>query len=78
VFETMRHPNLEMNGPDAIAMDVTNDASVAAAIATILDQTGRIDAIVNNAGVDLVGAVEETTVDEALNLFQTNFSACIA
>ena len=54
-------------------MDVTNDASVDAAVATILNRTGRIDAIVNNAGVDLVGAVEETTADEGLTLFQTNF-----
>jgi NAD(P)-dependent dehydrogenase (short-subunit alcohol dehydrogenase family) len=73
VFATMRRPNLEMHGSDAIAMDVSSDESVAAAVATVLDRTGRIDAIVNNAGIDLIGAVEETTTDEALRLFQTNF-----
>jgi NAD(P)-dependent dehydrogenase (short-subunit alcohol dehydrogenase family) len=46
---------------------------VEAAVAEVLARAGRIDAIVNNAGVDLLGAVEETTTDEALNLFQTNF-----
>ncbi len=54
-------------------MDVASDESVTAAVATVLDRTGRIDAIVNNAGIDLIGAVEETTTEEALRLFQTNF-----
>lgn len=54
-------------------MDVTSDESVEAAVAAILERTGRIDAIVNNAGVDLIGAVEETTTHEAVALFQTNF-----
>ncbi len=73
VFPTMRRPNMEQHGPDAIAMDVPSDASVEAAVATVLERTGRIDAVVNNAGVDLIGAVEETTTAEALSLFQTNF-----
>lgn len=73
VFATMRHPNSETHDSDAIAMDVSSDQSVTAAVATVLARTGRIDAIVNNAGIDLVGAVEETTADEALRLFQTNF-----
>lgn len=73
VFATMRRPIPEKHGPDAIAMDVSSDESVATAVATVLGRTGRIDAIVNNAGVDLIGAVEETTTDESLALFQTNF-----
>jgi len=72
VFATMRRPT-PAHGPDAIAMDVTSDESVEAAVAAILERTGRIDAIVNNAGVDLIGAVEETTTHEAVALFQTNF-----
>jgi len=32
----------------------------AAAVAAVIDRTGRIDAVVNNAGVDLIGAAEET------------------
>ena len=73
VFATMRRPDPDKHGPDALKLDVTSDQSVEAAVAEVLTRTGRIDALVNNAGVDMLGAVEETTVQEALNLFQTNF-----
>ena len=73
VFATMRRPDSERHGPDALALDVTSDESVAAAVAEVMRRTGRIDAIVNNAGVDLVGAVEETSTEEGERLFQTNF-----
>ena len=73
VFGTMRRPDPDKHGPDALKLDVTSDQSVEAAVAEVLARTGRIDALVNNAGVDMLGAVEETTVQEALNLFQTNF-----
>jgi NAD(P)-dependent dehydrogenase (short-subunit alcohol dehydrogenase family) len=73
VFATMRQPDKEKSGPDTVAMDVTSDDSIAAAVAEVLASTGRIDAIVNNAGISKFGAVEEATSDEALSVFQTNF-----
>ncbi|QYE33517.1 MULTISPECIES: SDR family NAD(P)-dependent oxidoreductase [Sphingosinicellaceae] len=73
VFATMRRPVLAQHGPDALALDVTRDDSVNAAVAEVVGRTGRVDAIVNNAGVDMLGAVEETTTEEALKLFETNF-----
>lgn len=73
VFATLRRPDPNVHGPDALALDVTDDESVAAAVAAVLERTGRIDAVVNNAGVDMLGAVEETSANEALALFQTNF-----
>ncbi|GAC1430794.1 MAG: oxidoreductase [Candidatus Velthaea sp.] len=73
VFATMRQPNLARDGSDAIAMDVTSDESVATAVADVLGKTGRIDAVVNNAGLDLLGAVEEATTAEAHAIFETNF-----
>src|ERR1700739_4591354 len=73
VFATLRRPNPDRHGPDALALDVTNDESVSAAVAEVIRRTGRIDAIVNNAAIDLVGAAEETSLVEAERLFQTNF-----
>jgi NAD(P)-dependent dehydrogenase (short-subunit alcohol dehydrogenase family) len=73
VFPTMRRPDPARHGPDALALDVTRDDSVAATVAEVVKRTGRIDAIVNNAGVDMVGAAEETSTTEAEALFQTNF-----
>ena len=52
---------------------MSSDESVKTVVAEVLARTGRIDAIINNAGVDLLGAIEETTVEEAMDLFQTNF-----
>lgn len=73
VFATMHRPDPAQSGLDGLALDVTSDASVEAAVTEVLSRTGRIDAIVNNAGVDMLGAIEETTAQEALDLFQTNF-----
>ncbi|ROP50182.1 MULTISPECIES: SDR family NAD(P)-dependent oxidoreductase [unclassified Rathayibacter] len=58
---------------DSLPLDVTDDDSVRAAIYTLIGRTGRLDALVNNAGVDTSGAIEETTVAEAEALFATNF-----
>ncbi len=56
-----------------IPMDVCNDASVKEAVNFVLEREGRIDVVVNNAGVGLAGAVEDTSVEEAQALFETNF-----
>jgi short-subunit dehydrogenase len=56
-----------------IPMDVCDDDSVRRGIDYVLKQEGRIDVVVNNAGVGLAGAVEDTSVEEAKGLFETNF-----
>jgi len=61
-----------MAGVELVEMDVRNDASVRKAIQLIVARTGRIDVLVNNAGVTIVGAVEETSTAEAGALFDTN------
>jgi len=61
------------SGVEAIRLDVRNGASIDAAVAQVLERAGRIDVLVNNAGGTLVGALEETSVDDAKLLFDTNF-----
>jgi len=56
-----------------LPLDVTQDESVAACIAAIIRAAGRIDAVVNNAGFGIAGAIEDTTAAEALSQFETNF-----
>jgi NAD(P)-dependent dehydrogenase (short-subunit alcohol dehydrogenase family) len=53
-------------------LDVTDDASVVSFIDWVLSDAGRIDVLINNAGVSLMGPVEMTAVDEAQALFDTN------
>jgi short-subunit dehydrogenase len=58
---------------ESIAVDVTDASSVANGVAAVLRAEGRIDLLVNNAGVYLLGAAEESSVAQARSLFDTNF-----
>lgn len=56
-----------------LALDVTDDASVTAAIDELLRLEGRIDLLVNNAGFGLApGAAEESSIAQVRSLFETN------
>lgn len=57
---------------DPIELDVTDDASVAGAVERVLDQAGRIDVVVNNAGVLFVGITEAFTVDQVREQLDVN------
>lgn len=53
-------------------VDVTDDASVASFVDWVLSDAGRIDVLVNNAGVSLIGPIENTSPEEAAAVFDTN------
>ena len=55
-----------------LVCDVTDDESVASLVSTVLSQTGRIDLLVNNAGVGLLGGAEESSVAQVQVLFDVN------
>jgi NAD(P)-dependent dehydrogenase (short-subunit alcohol dehydrogenase family) len=57
---------------EPIELDVTDDASVAAAVERILAEVGRIDVVVNNAGVLFYGLTEAFTVAQARELLDVN------
>lgn len=75
VFGTARDPRKVeiIAGVEVVELDVSNDASVDAAIQTVLREAGQIYALINNAGYALVGALEETNLEEARGQFETNF-----
>jgi NAD(P)-dependent dehydrogenase (short-subunit alcohol dehydrogenase family) len=58
---------------ESIAMDITDDASVCDGLAALIAREGRIDIVVNNAGISIAGAVEDTSIAEARELFDVNF-----
>ena len=75
VFGTSRNPHRTepIAGVELIALDVTDAASVTAAVTTVVARAGRIDILVNNAGFGVLGAAEESSTAQAQELFDTNF-----
>ncbi len=59
-------------GGRAIAMDVTDDATMVSAVERIIGEQGRIDVLINNAGYGIYGSVEETPIQEARRQFEVN------
>ena len=57
----------------AVKLDVTKPEEVTDAIATAINEFGRIDYLVNNAGYGSIGAIEETTDEQIRRQFDTNF-----
>ena len=72
VFGTSRKPVANPQGITMLIGDVTDDTSVQALIAEIVAQAGRIDLVVNNAGIGLLGGAEESSIAQAQRLFDVN------
>lgn len=63
---------------EMLALDVTSDESVAAAVAEVIRRDGRIDLLVNNAGFGVAPAgAEESSIEQARSIFETNFFGLI-
>jgi NAD(P)-dependent dehydrogenase (short-subunit alcohol dehydrogenase family) len=78
VFGTYRKPpSIRIPGVEYVACDVTSDPAVGGAVREVLANTGRIDLLVNNAGVGLVGAAEESSLEQAKTIFDVNLFGVI-
>ena len=83
VFASMRDPSRgadlartvegEKLSIEILRLDVNDDASVAGAVQQVVDSAGRIDVLVNNAGIGHRGPIEETDDAEFKEVFETNF-----
>jgi len=73
VYGTSRKatPGEERDGVAFLPLDVTDDDSVAAAVGEVVGR-GRLDVLVNNAGFGIAGAAEESSIEQARTLFETN------
>ena len=75
VYASARRPETitGLNGCRQLQLDVTDEASMEAAVKAILDEHSAIAALVNNAGYGIHGAFETTDLDDARRQFETNF-----
>jgi short-subunit dehydrogenase len=74
VFGTSRDPERmeTVPGVEALPLDVRSDESVAACVESVLRENDTIHALVNSAGFELGGSIEEVSLDEAKAQFETN------
>jgi NADP-dependent 3-hydroxy acid dehydrogenase YdfG len=76
VYATARKPeslsDLEAKGIKTLALDVTDEASMQAAVQAVEDAEGAVGALVNNAGYSQSGAVESVKLDDIRSQFETN------
>jgi NAD(P)-dependent dehydrogenase (short-subunit alcohol dehydrogenase family) len=76
VYATARRPetisDLEAKGCKTLALDVTDEASMRAAVDQVVAEQGAVGALVNNAGYSLSGAIETVDLDDVRRQFETN------
>lgn len=74
VFGTSRRypTGFSEHGVDFIQMDVCKEGEVKKAIELVIQRTGRLDVVVNNAGLGMVGTIENSSDEEAREIFDTN------
>ena len=76
VYATARRPetiaDLAGAGATTLALDVTDEASMTAAVQTVVDAEGAVGVLVNNAGYSQSGAIESVPLDEVRRQYETN------
>jgi NAD(P)-dependent dehydrogenase (short-subunit alcohol dehydrogenase family) len=76
VYATARRPetlaDLADKGCTTLALDVTDEASMSAAVQTVVDAEGAVGILINNAGYSQSGAVESIPIDQVRRQFETN------
>lgn len=78
VYGTSRNPKEKIkNGIRFVALDVTNKETIQAAVSEVLQQEGKIDYLINNAGMGITGPIEETPDEEIARAFDTNYFGAI-
>jgi len=56
-----------------VQMDLTNEESIKNAVRFVIEKEGKIDILINNAGIGITGSIEETDINAVRKVFETNF-----
>lgn len=73
VFGTTRGSSSIGTVDKVLRLDVRDEKSIEECINAVLEEAGRIDFLVNNAGITIYGAIEELSLAQVKELFETNF-----
>jgi NAD(P)-dependent dehydrogenase (short-subunit alcohol dehydrogenase family) len=74
VYGTSRNPERIANSVfPLVQLDVRNSESIYKAVSEVIQKSGRLDVVINNAGVGITGPLEEIPMQEIKNNFETNF-----
>src|SRR5690606_374413 len=76
VYGTTRNLDLhpDFNAFELLSLDVKDVEQVDRAVSEIVSREGRLDVLINNAGIGITGPIEETPHREILKVFDTNFN----
>lgn len=78
IFGTSRNPQRLKNHPfKLVKLDVNSIESISEAVQQVVRDAGKIDVLVNNAGMGITGPIEDTPTDEMRRVFDTNFFGAI-
>jgi NAD(P)-dependent dehydrogenase (short-subunit alcohol dehydrogenase family) len=77
VFGTARKPEASGFPFRMLPLDVTDGSSVRDAVAQVVAEAGRLDVLINNAGYDIYGAAEDTSLDELRAQMDANFLGAV-
>ncbi|MEM7008600.1 MAG: SDR family oxidoreductase [Thermodesulfobacteriota bacterium] len=77
VYGTSRDKSLKDINFELIQLDVTSEESINSCIEYVLERENRVDVLINNAGYILSGFIEETQIDEAKAVMETNFYGAV-
>jgi len=74
VYGTSRDPKTKiLDGMHMLPLDITKRETIRTLVNTVVSQVGRIDYLVNNAGMGITGPLEETPEDQIRRVFETNY-----
>lgn len=79
VYGTTRKPTQHPDFDDfeLLPLDVTQVEGIERTVSEIISREGRLDVLINNAGIGITGPIEETPHQEILKVFDTNFNGPI-
>ncbi|WP_338730829.1 SDR family oxidoreductase [Mangrovimonas cancribranchiae] len=74
IYGTSRNPEKYTNSKfPLVALDVANVATIKSAVSEVIEKSGRLDILINNAGAGITGPIEEIPDAEIKRNFETNF-----